>query len=158
MENAAWLDGGEQRVWRGFLRMNAWIYDELEKDLRDRTGLSLVEYGILVHLSEAPGRRMRMRVLADSVIVSKSRLSHQVARLERDGYVRREHCDDDRRGLWAVLEDEGAAVLDRAAPGHAVRVRSLVFDKLSGEQVRQLAAVIDALEGDEAVSRGQDSV
>ncbi|MFD3688820.1 MarR family winged helix-turn-helix transcriptional regulator [Nocardiopsis sp. NPDC058631] len=158
MENEAWLDGGEQRVWRGFLRMNAWIYDELERDLRARTGLTLVEYGILVHLSEAPDRRMRMRVLADSVIVSKSRLSHQVARLERDGYVRREHCDDDRRGLWAVLEDKGARVLDDAAPGHAVRVRSLIFDRLTRDQVRQLAAVIDALEGDEAVPRGQDSV
>jgi len=157
MENTAWLDGGQQRVWRGFLRMNSWIYDELEKDLRSRTGLSLVEYGILVHLSEAPDRRMRMRVLADSVIVSKSRLSHQVARLERDGYVRREHCDDDRRGLWAVLEDAGARVLDTAAPGHASRVHSLVFDKLTAEQVEQLASVVDALQGDEAGPRGPDS-
>ncbi len=153
MDKATWLDGEEQHVWRGFLRMNAWIYDELEKDLRARTGLSLIEYGILVHLSEAHDQRMRMRVLADSVIVSKSRLSHQVARLERDGYVHREHCDDDRRGLWAVLTEKGSLLLDQAAPGHATCVRSLMFDRLTGEQVSQLSAIIAALESDGALPR-----
>jgi DNA-binding MarR family transcriptional regulator len=148
MEQPVWLDAEEQRVWRGFLRMNTRIYDELERDLRGRCGVSLIEYGILAHLSEAPGRRMRMRALADSVIVSKSRLSHQVARLERGGHVRREHCDDDRRGLWAVLTDEGADLLLRAAPGHSARVRSLIFDRLSAEQIDQLAAIISALETD----------
>ncbi|WP_304454209.1 MarR family winged helix-turn-helix transcriptional regulator [Nocardiopsis sp. YSL2] len=148
MEQAVWLDAAEQHVWRGFLRMNTRIYDELERDLRERNGVSLIEYGILAHLSEAPERRMRMRVLADSVIVSKSRLSHQVARLERGGYVRREHCDDDRRGLWAVLTDEGAELLRAAAPGHAAQVRSLMFDRLSAEQVDQLAAIIRALDTD----------
>ena len=150
MEQAVWLDAAEQHVWRGFLRMNTRIYDELERDLRERNGVSLIEYGILAHLSEAPERRMRMRVLADSVIVSKSRLSHQVARLERGGHVRREHCDDDRRGLWAVLTDQGAELLRTAAPGHAAQVRSLMFDRLSAEQVDQLAAIIKVLESDRA--------
>ncbi|WP_017571986.1 MarR family winged helix-turn-helix transcriptional regulator [Nocardiopsis halotolerans] len=154
MDNAAWLDAGEQHVWRGFLRMNAWIYDELERDLRARTGLSLIEYGILVHLSEADGRRMRMRALADGVIVSRSRLSHQIARLERGGHVRREHCDDDRRGLWAVLTEQGSLLLREAAPGHARRVRSLVFDRLTGEQVSQLGTIIGALGDGEAARRG----
>ena len=141
----AWLEPDEQDVWRGFLRTNAWIYDELERDLRARDGLSLIEYGILAHLSEAPGQRMRMRDLAESVIVSKSRLSHQIARLERDGHVRRENCEDDRRGLWAVLTEEGTAALGRAAPGHATRVRSLMFDRLSPEQVDQLRGIFDTL-------------
>lgn len=143
----AWLEPDEQDVWRGFLRMNAWIYDELEHDLRDRDGLSLIEYGILAHLSEAPEQRMRMRDLAETVIVSKSRLSHQIARLERDGHVRRENCEDDRRGLWAVLTDDGTAALHRAAPGHATRVRSLMFDRLTPEQVDQLRGIVDALGG-----------
>src|SRR5690625_6082477 len=76
MGNATWLDDHEQRVWRGFLRANAWIYDELENDLRAQAGLTLIEYGILVHLSEAPKQRMRMRRLADSVIVSKRSEEH----------------------------------------------------------------------------------
>ncbi|WP_159941222.1 MULTISPECIES: MarR family winged helix-turn-helix transcriptional regulator [unclassified Nocardiopsis] len=154
MDKAVWLDPGEQRVWRDFLRMNARIYDELEKDLRARTGLSLIEYGILVHLSEAHEQRMRMRVLADTVIVSKSRLSHQVARLERDGYVRREHCADDRRGLWAVLTEKGSLLLDQAAPGHAARVRSLLFDRLTAEQVAQLSAIMGALDPGGPAPRG----
>lgn len=145
MRNTAWLDADQQHVWRGFLRMNAWIYSELERDLRAKDGLSLIEYGILVHLSEAPEQRMRMRVLAESVIVSKSRLSHQIARLERGGYVRRENCDNDRRGLWAVLTEQGADALDRAAPEHARRVRALLFGQLTDEQVRQLGAIVDTL-------------
>lgn len=142
-----WLDTEEQRVWRGFLRMNSSLYDELERDLRDRDGLTLTEYGILAHLSEMPDRRMRMRNLADTVIVSKSRLSHQIARLERDGHVRREPCSDDRRGFWAVLTEEGAAALREAAPGHAARVRSLVFDRLTSEQIDGLREIVDALGG-----------
>lgn len=145
MGNATWLDEHEQHVWRGFLRANAWIYDELERDLRTQQGLTLIEYGILVHLSEAPERRMRMSMLADSVIVSKSRLSHQVARLERDGYVHRTHCDDDRRGLWAVLTEEGETALREAAPGHAEKVRSLLFGRLTKTQITQLGAILDAL-------------
>ncbi|MFD6097891.1 MarR family winged helix-turn-helix transcriptional regulator [Nocardiopsis flavescens] len=148
MENPAWLGADEQRVWRGFLRVNAWIYDELEHDLRERGGLGLIEYGILVHLSEAPGRRMRMRALADSVIVSKSRLSHQIARLERGGLVRKEECTDDRRGLWAVLTDEGSLLLDRVAPGHAARVRALLFDRLGPRRTAALEDVLTALEAD----------
>ncbi len=143
----AWLEPGEQDVWRGFLRMNAWIYDELERDLRARDGLSLIEYGVLAHLSEAPDQRMRMRDLAEAVIVSKSRLSHQIARLERGGHVRREACEHDRRGLWAVLTEEGATALGRAAPGHARRVRSLMFDRLTPRQVDQLRGIVGTLSG-----------
>lgn len=91
---------------------------------------------------------MRMRNLAETVIVSKSRLSHQIARLERDGNVRRENCEDDRRGFWAILTDKGAQTLSRAAPGHATRVRSLMFDRLSREQVDQLRKIVDTLGGD----------
>ena len=146
MRNPAWLDEDEQRVWRGFLRVNAWIYDELEHDLRERGGLGLIEYGILAHLSEAPGRRMRMRALADTVIVSKSRLSHQVTRLERDGLVRKQACTDDRRGLWAVLTDEGARLLEQVAPGHAARVRTLLFERLGPSRTAALEDLLNALE------------
>ncbi|WP_017604549.1 MarR family winged helix-turn-helix transcriptional regulator [Nocardiopsis alkaliphila] len=151
----AWLASGEQELWRGFLRMNSSIYDELERDLREREGLSLIEYGILAHLSEAPGRRMRMRGLAESVIVSKSRLSHQVARLERAGHVRRESCQDDRRGLWAVLTDSGTAALEKAAPGHAERVRSLLFDRLDPRQVAHLREIVGALGGGPTPEEGR---
>ncbi|WP_036554247.1 MarR family winged helix-turn-helix transcriptional regulator [Nocardiopsis sp. CNT312] len=145
MGSGVWLDADEQRVWRGFLRANAALYGALERDLRSRCGISLVEYGILVHLSEADGRRLRMHTLARCVIVSKSRLSHQVARLEAAGYVRRIHCSEDRRGLWAVLTGEGLDLLERAAPGHAALVRRLLFAPLGEEQTSQLGAIVDRL-------------
>ncbi|GAA1753753.1 MarR family transcriptional regulator [Streptomonospora arabica] len=141
-----WLDAEEQSVWRSLLRAQSRIEEELDRDLQARSGVSLVEFGILVALSEAPGMRMRMRVLADSVIVSKSRLSHQITRLERAGYVRREPCEEDRRGFWAILTDQGLKVLREAAGGHVTRVRERVFDRLTREQVRQLGAVMRLLE------------
>ncbi|WP_046472067.1 MarR family winged helix-turn-helix transcriptional regulator [Allosalinactinospora lopnorensis] len=146
MSAVNWLDAGEQRIWRSFLRVNSLLHEELDRDLQKRHGLTLVEYGILVHLSEAEGQRKRMRGLADSVIVSKSRLSHQIARLERDGLVRRESCSEDRRGAWAVLTDAGEKALQAAAPDHVSRVREYLFDRLSADHVAQLGAIMGVLE------------
>lgn len=148
MDAIRWLNAQEQRTWRSLLRAYSRIERLLDHDLQSRNGLSLVEYGILVTLSESPESRMRMRLLADSVIVSKSRLSHQIARLERAGFVRRETCEEDRRGAWAVLTDEGLALLRAAAPGHATLVRDRVFDRLTPEQTEQLGAIMRALESD----------
>jgi len=141
-----WLDAEEQSMWRSLLTAQSRIEEELDHDLQSHHGLSLIEFGILVTLSEAPEMRMRMRVLADSVIVSKSRLSHQITRLERAGHVRRETCEEDRRGSWAVLTDLGLKLLEDSAPRHVARVRERVFDRLSREQVRQLGAIMRVLE------------
>ncbi|WP_017542085.1 MarR family winged helix-turn-helix transcriptional regulator [Nocardiopsis halophila] len=146
MDTVEWLSRHEQSVWRSLLRAQSRIESELDRDLHKGSGLSLVEYGILVSLSEAEGERMRMRHLADSVIVSKSRLTHQITRLERMGHVRREPCTDDRRGYWAVLTAEGRAALDAAAPGHVAKVRERVFDRLTPEQVTVLGEIMAALE------------
>ncbi|MFC7330272.1 MarR family winged helix-turn-helix transcriptional regulator [Marinactinospora rubrisoli] len=146
MSGVDWLDADEQRTWRSYLVVNSLLEERLDRDLQQRNGLSLVEYGILVHLSEAEGRRMRMRNLADTVIVSKSRLSHQIARLERDGYVRRETCAEDRRGAWAVLTPLGESALHGAAPGHVAAVRANLFGVLSDEQTKQLGEIMGVLE------------
>ncbi|TQN32138.1 MarR family transcriptional regulator [Haloactinospora alba] len=154
MDAVRWLDGDEQRIWRDFLRAQSQIEQELDRDLQERSGLTLVEYGILVSLSEADDQRMRMRELADAVIVSKSRLSHQIARLENAGYVRREHCEGDRRGNWAVLTEHGLDALRTAAPGHATKVRERVFDRLSDEQVRLLGEITSRLNVPAPTRRG----
>ncbi|RNL86425.1 MarR family winged helix-turn-helix transcriptional regulator [Halostreptopolyspora alba] len=153
MSAASWLDSDEQRVWRAFLRVNSVMHDELDRDLQRKHGMTLVEYGILVHLSESEGKRERMSGLADTVIVSKSRLSHQVARLERDGLVRRETCEEDRRGSWAVLTESGEAALRAAAPDHVTRVRECLFDQLSAEHIAQLHEILNVLEA--GLSRGR---
>jgi DNA-binding MarR family transcriptional regulator len=104
-------------------------------------------YEILVRLSEAPERTMRMSELAEATSSSRSRLSHAVARLEESGWVRRKDCPTDRRGQLAVLTEHGFEVLVTAAPGHVEGVRSHLFDQLTPQQVAQLREISEALLG-----------
>jgi DNA-binding MarR family transcriptional regulator len=76
---------------------------------------------------------------------SRSRLSHAVARLEANGWVRREACPTDKRGAWAVLTPTGFAALEAAAPSHVETVRQSLFDPLSPEQVEQLGEIMAAI-------------
>jgi DNA-binding MarR family transcriptional regulator len=102
---------------------------------------------VLMKLSEAPDRMMRMSELATELNSSQSRLSHAVARLEERGWVQRRPCAADKRVNWAFLTDEGFAVLAAAAPGHTEAVRQSFFDRLTPEQVRQLAEICGAVLG-----------
>lgn len=140
-----WLDAEEQRTWRAFLGASQLLLEQLEREMQRDSGLPHAYYEILVRLSEAPQRRLRMSELASSLLASRSRLSHAVTQLERSGWVRRESCDTDRRGAYAVLTDEGVAVLEAAAPRHVAGVRRYLFDPLTPEQVRQLGRISDAL-------------
>jgi DNA-binding MarR family transcriptional regulator len=128
MGNTRWLDPEQQRDWRAFVNGIARLTDKLDRVLRDRHGLSMPEYEILVRLSEADQRRQRMADLADSVSHSRSRLSHTVGRLESDGLVRRESCGGDGRGVFAVLTDEGFTRLNAAAHDHVTSVREYFVD------------------------------
>lgn len=140
-----WLDEDEQRTWRAFLHATEALHAQLDRELQRDSGIPHGYYEVLVHLSEAPGRTLRMSELADRSRSSRSRLSHAVGRLEADGWVRREACEGDRRGQMCVLTDEGFAVLERAAPGHVEGVRSHLFDQLTREQAAQLGAISEAL-------------
>jgi DNA-binding MarR family transcriptional regulator len=130
-----WLDAEEQRAWRAYLYSAQLLLDRLDRELTHETGISHAYYEVLVALSETPGRRMRMSELADRCLSSRSRLSHAVSRLEERGWVRREVCAEDGRGLLAVLTDEGFAALAAAAPVHVESVRTHLFDQLTPEQV-----------------------
>jgi DNA-binding MarR family transcriptional regulator len=130
-----WLDEDEQRAWRAWLYSSLLLQDRLDRELTRETGISHAYYEILVALSEAPERRMRMSELADTCLSSRSRLSHAVSRLEERGWVRRQVCSEDGRGLLAVLTDEGFAALEAAAPVHVESVRTHLFDQLGPQQV-----------------------
>ena len=145
MTEPRWLDEEEQRVWRAFLVATQQLFDALERQLQRDSCLSHPYYEILVRLSEAPGRRLRMSELADRAQSSRSRLSHAATRLEEAGWIRREPCPSDRRGLEAVLTDEGFAVLAAAAPGHVEAVRRNLFDRLTPAQVAQLKRISEAI-------------
>ena len=133
-----WLDAEEQRAWRAWLYSAELLLDRLDRELTHRTGISHAYYEILVALSEAPERRLRMSELADRCLSSRSRLSHAVTRLEERGWVRRQVCPDDGRGQLAVLTDEGFAALAAAAPIHVEGVRTHLFDQLGPEQVAHM--------------------
>ncbi|SCE72661.1 transcriptional regulator, MarR family [Micromonospora coriariae] len=140
-----WLDSDEQRTWRAFLTASRALMDTLDRELQRDAGMPHAYYEILVRLSEAPDRRLRMSDLAETTGSSRSRLSHAVARLEAAGWVRREECATDRRGQVALLTDAGFATLAAAAPGHVEGVRRHLFDALSPAQVDQLRRISETL-------------
>ncbi len=140
-----WLDENEQRVWRSYLIASRLLLEHFERDLQRDSELPLMYYEILVVLSEAPERTLRMSELADRLRASRSRLSHAVARLEEAGCVERRRCPEDRRGAFASLTDAGFRVLERAAPRHVESVRAHLFDQLTEEQLRQLGEISEVL-------------
>jgi DNA-binding MarR family transcriptional regulator len=140
-----WLDDDEQRAWRAYLAAARRLLDTLDRELQRDAGMPHAYYEILVRLSEAPDRTLRMSDLATVTGSSRSRLSHAVARLEESGWVARQECPTDRRGQLAALTDEGFAALAAAAPGHVEGVRRHLFDALSPAQVGQLTEISEAL-------------
>ncbi|WP_433392089.1 MarR family winged helix-turn-helix transcriptional regulator [Micromonospora sp. KLBMP9576] len=140
-----WLEPDEQRTWRAYLTASRALMETLDRELQRDAGMPHAYYEILVRLSEAPRRRLRMSELAEASGSSRSRLSHAVARLEAAGWVRREECPTDRRGQIAVLTDEGFATLAAAAPGHVEGVRRHLFDALSPAQADQLRRISETI-------------
>lgn len=139
--STAWLTEAEQRAWRAYLESSKVLLDALDRQLQRDHDMPHAYYEILVRLSEAPGRALRMSDLADVTLSSRSRLSHAAARLEERGWVERAACATDRRGQIATLTDAGFAALVAAAPGHVASVRSLVIDGLDADQLTQLTTI-----------------
>jgi DNA-binding MarR family transcriptional regulator len=144
-----WLSVDQQQVWRSYLPGSARLAERLDADLRE-FGIDLGEYEILVTLSEAPERRVRMSELADAVHQSRSRLTHTVTRLENAGLVDRSNCPTDRRGVWAHLTEAGMELLELAAPSHVEAVRLNFVEAMTEEDYaavgRAFAAVVSATE------------
>jgi DNA-binding MarR family transcriptional regulator len=136
-----WLTEEEQRAWRGLLRMTSQLNARMNRQLQDEYGISLADYEVLVALSEAPEGRLRVFEVADALAWEQSRVSHQLARMQRRGLITREGCATDARGAFAVLTTVGRTAIERAAPAHVEQVRQLVFDELSHEQVSALTEV-----------------
>lgn len=150
-EPVRWLDPSEQQAWRSVIRGTLALVTRLDRDLKP-LGLNNDDYALLVALSEADRDRLRMADLAERTSQSRSRLSHHVGRMEARGLVRRESCEEDRRGQYAVLTAAGRALLERAAPVHVTGVREHFLDRLSADELQTLAAVfarLDPLEADD---------
>jgi DNA-binding MarR family transcriptional regulator len=141
MSETRWLDREDQRTWRTFMLATHLLFEQFDRELQKGASMPTTHYEVLVRLSEAPGRRLRMSALADRSQASRSRLSHTIARLEEAGWVERETCPSDRRGTFAVLTDAGFAALEAAAPIHVESVRTHLFDQLDRRQLDELRTI-----------------
>jgi DNA-binding MarR family transcriptional regulator len=142
MGEPRWLDDDQQQAWRKLVAVVTRLPSALDAQLQRDSGLTHFGYWVLVHLSDAPDRTLRLSHLAAQANSSLSRLSHVLTRLENLGLIRRERAG---RANVAVLTDTGCDQLAAAAPGHVETVRSLVFDGLDTGQVRRLDEVCAAL-------------
>lgn len=149
-----WLTDPEQRAWRTHLDVSRLLMHQLERDLQP-FGLTMNDYEILVNLSESDEHRMRMSDLAAATLQSKSRLSHQITRMERAELVRREHCDSDKRGLYAVLTEHGWETMRRVAPHHVASVRRHFVDLLSPDALAALEESLAPVAGHLHALRGR---
>jgi DNA-binding MarR family transcriptional regulator len=140
-----WLEGIEAQAWLRLIGVIIRLPAALDTQLQRDAGLSHFEYTVMVNLSNAEGRVLRMSQLAAQCHSSLSRLSHVVARLERRSWLRRDPCPDDGRATLATLTDDGFAKLASAAPGHVEAVRAFVIDALDERQLRELTAIGDTI-------------
>ncbi len=138
-----WLTPEQQGNWRAWLSASQLLNEQLSRELQERHGLTIADYEILVRLSEAPERRLRMSDLAEQTLSSRSRLSHQIDRMEKAGLVERQVCADDRRGAFAALTPRGWDALVDAAPDHVEGVRAHLVDQLSEDEFAALGSACE---------------
>jgi DNA-binding MarR family transcriptional regulator len=156
MGEAQWLDEREQRAWRGLLTMQAGISEYTERQLRAHSGLSMADYQVLAHLSEAPEGRLRSFVLARWLRWEKGRLSQHLTRMQNRGLIRRERCATDQRGAVVVITDKGHALIEKAAPLHLADVRNVLIDHATPAQLDLLTELADQVKARLAQIEQQD--
>ena len=153
MSPVRWLSAAEQQAWRSWIAVSTKLPEALSKDLERTHNITLTDYEILAHLSESKQQRLRMSELAAATLASRSKLSHQIARLEELGFVERANCGTDKRGQFATLTSTGQAKLIAAAKDHVSSVRAHLVDVLGKEFLefgRLTQRISEHLETDEA--------
>ncbi len=140
-ESAPWLDRTEAAAWVSLVSTSEWLQPALDIQLRDDAGITHFEYGVLSSLSSAPGHRLPLAKLAQLANSTYSRLSKAVNRFSDQGWVERQPDPEDGRTTLAVLTDAGMDKVVATAPGHVRRVRELIFDNLTREEVEHLAVI-----------------
>ena len=141
-----WLNEAEMAAWRSYVVATLLLRQRLHRELAERHDVSLTDYEVLVCLQSQPDHRMRMSELAMYMGSTKSKLSHQVARLEVAGLVRRARDPEDKRGVITELTEQGVAVLEKAAPTHVDGVRQHLIDLLSPEEQATIAAAFERVQ------------
>jgi len=142
------LTDDERGIWRAFVTLTFSISRKLDEELRFSSGLTLPEYEVLWELVNAPENRLRMNELARHLLFTRSGATRLIDRLEAEGYVERDDCDDDGRGVFAGLTEEGFSAFEQAAVEYIAGVRHYFFDRLRGE-LPTMRRLLARLESDE---------
>lgn len=128
------LSDREREVWRSFQHMRRQLDLALERRLHADAGISTADFEILLSLREADDERLRAGRIADLIGWEKSRVSHQLTRMEARGLVSRENCDDDARGVWITITSPGRQAVDHAIGDRAAVIREFFLDVLSDDE------------------------
>ena len=146
MQDVQWLTDEEQRLWRSILNAKRAVDRSIDLQLQESLDISTADFSVLVVLSEAENNVVRMRTLCESLDWDRSRMSHQITRMERRGLVTKERCACDNRGIDVTLTEHGRNVIEKAAPNHVKLVRHVLFDVL-GENIdyQGISAVLDRI-------------
>ncbi|HSX66508.1 MarR family winged helix-turn-helix transcriptional regulator [Nocardioides sp.] len=140
-----WLTDEQQRIWRNWLRLNRELQATLAREIAATSDLSMADFGVLVQLTDVPEGRARISELADNLGWERSRVSHQLKRMQSRGLVERFECAEDGRGSFVGVTDAGRRAIADAAPGHVASVRRLVVDHLSDAEFTDFGRLVDRL-------------
>ncbi|TWD79057.1 DNA-binding MarR family transcriptional regulator [Kribbella amoyensis] len=143
MTQTRWLDAREAHLWQSYRDTYTELVGALETRLAENSGLSGADYALLHPLSSSEHGILRTRDLGRSIGWERSRLSHQVSRMERRGLVVREECESDARGSMVRITEAGRQAIEAAAPDHVDAVRTYLFDKLSRAEQDTLTDLLD---------------
>ena len=135
----------ELNIWGTYLAATVRIMERLDNELQQRSHISITDYEILDTLTKIADKKIRMSDLATKVLVSRSRLTYRVDRLVKVGYLEREECSDDRRGLWAILTEKGEHAHAEAKPGHESDIQNWFFDHLNETELVVLERVMTSI-------------
>ncbi len=146
--SGAALAPADLAAWRGFLRAYALLVPQLDDELRAAHGISVSGYEALRFLADAPGQRMRPGELAAAALLTPSGITRLCDRLERDGLIVRESCDDDGRGSLVVLTKAGTERVREAQRTHLAGVRRRFLDLLTEQEIEVLGNVWKRVAGE----------
>jgi DNA-binding MarR family transcriptional regulator len=138
---ASQLNASEREIWRAFFVMRRQLDLTLERRLQSDSGISAADYEVLASLFTDPDKRLRAGRIGDLIGWEKSRVSHQLTRMESRGLVKREECGDDARGVWVVLTPDGSRAVLGAITDHTAAIREFFFDALTDDQLEALAGI-----------------
>ena len=145
MGNTRWLTNSEQQLWRSFLETNQRVFRQVDEQLQADFDLTNSEFGVLALLSEADEQQLRAKDLGDQLGWERSRISHQITRMQKRGLVEKRKCPVDSRGIFVHITEQGMKRLKEAAPSHVETVRESLLAPLSNDEQQQLFHLLEKI-------------